>query len=444
MNICIIGTGYVGLVTGTCFAEMGNQVICVDSDIDKIELLKQGIIPIYEPGLQEMVENNLKAGRLQFTNSLKAGIASAAFCFIAVGTPPSEDGSADINHVLKATESIAEHMDKYMIIVNKSTVPVGTAALVKKAIREKLQLRNRTDLEFDVVSNPEFLKEGAAVNDFMRPDRVIIGTDNDKSAEIMSRLYDPFLKNNHPVLIMDIASAELTKYAANAMLATRISFMNELSRLCDRMGADITRVRAGIGQDKRIGMPFLYAGAGYGGSCLPKDVRALVQTGRSYGIEMEMASAAMSVNEKQMDYLPQLILARFGENLSDKTFAVWGLSFKPLTDDVREAPALHIIQELVRRGAHIQAYDPVAMEQARLSLNAVNNIEYAPDMMEAVKGADALLLVTEWHQFRQPDFTAVRKLLRSPVIFDGRNQYDPLQMQDLGFEYFSIGRNCHG
>ena len=443
MNICVIGSGYIGLVTGTCFAEMGNNVWCVDVDEAKINVLRSGEIPIYEPGLQELVQNNLAEGRLHFTTDIKEGLKDTLICFIAVGTPPTEDGSADVYHVLNVAQSIGKNMEKYMVIANKSTVPVGTAARVKETIQEQLRLRDMEDLEFDVVSNPEFLKEGTAIEDFMRPDRIVIGTDNARTAEIMKQLYAPFTRNNHPVLIMDIKSAEITKYAANAMLATRISFMNELARLCDAVGADIANVRIGIGSDSRIGMPFLYAGTGYGGSCFPKDVKELIQSGRKNGVAMEIIKAVERVNEQQKRTLVEMIVSRFGEDLQDKTFALWGLAFKPLTDDMREAPSIAIINELTARGARIKGYDPVAMEQARRVLAGINNIDYAAQMQDAVRDADALILVTEWRQFRQVNFEDIKQLMKTPIVFDGRNQYNPEQMKNQGFEYYCIGRSCH-
>lgn len=444
MNICVIGTGYVGLVTGTCFAEMGNKVWCVDVDTEKIDRLKAGILPIYEPGLKEIVVKNVNEKRLCFSPQLEEGIKDALFCFIAVGTPSGENGSADVTHVLAAAGHIGAYMNKYLVVVNKSTVPVGTADKVRNVIKQQLAARNLADLEFDVVSNPEFLKEGAAVEDFMRPDRVVIGTDNVRTAELMKQLYEPFNRNQHPIFIMDIKSAEITKYAANAMLAARISFMNEIAQLCDRIGGDIANVRLGIGSDSRIGMQFLYAGSGYGGSCFPKDVKELVSTGCKNGVAMDVVSAVEAVNERQKYYLVDMVKKRFGENLEGRRFAIWGLAFKPQTDDMREAPSITIIKSLVDMGATIQAYDPAAIEQAKKVLgDCAAGITYIKDMLEAVDNADALLVVTEWRQFRQPDFAEMKNRMKQPVIFDGRNQYKLEQMSMLGFEYYCIGRNCY-
>lgn len=445
MNICVIGTGYVGLVTGTCFAEMGNKVWCVDIDTEKIARLKSGILPIYEPGLKELVMKNVAEKRLAFSTQLEEGLNDAVVCFIAVGTPPAEDGAADVSYVLDAASNIGATMNKYLVVVNKSTVPVGTADKVKNIIKQQLTMRAQADLEFDVVSNPEFLKEGAAVADFMRPDRVVIGTDNVRTAELMKQLYEPFSRNQQPILIMDIKSAEITKYAANAMLATRISFMNEIAQLCDKVGGDIANVRLGIGSDSRIGMQFLYAGSGYGGSCFPKDVKELVNTGCKYGIAMDVVSAVEAVNERQKYYLVDMVKKRFGEALNGSRFAIWGLAFKPQTDDMREAPSITIIKSLIDMGATIQAYDPEAIEQAKTVLGEyAASITYCKDdMLEAVHNADALLVVTEWRQFRQPDFAAIKSKMNQPVIFDGRNQYRAEQLVRLGFEYYCIGRSCY-
>jgi len=444
MNICVIGSGYVGLVTAACFAEMGNQVWCMDNDAEKINRLRRGEIPIYEPGLQDLVENNLNDGRLNFTTSLKEGLQDCQLCFIAVGTPPREDGSADIFHVLNVAGLIGELMEQDMIVVNKSTVPAGTAVLVRETIQQQLQLCGKEDLQFEVVSNPEFLKQGAAVEDFMRPDRIILGVDSPEVAELMTRLYEPFTRNNHPIIIMDVKSAEITKYAANAMLAARISFMNELAGLCDAIGADIAQVRRGIGSDSRIGMNFLYAGIGYGGSCFPKDVKELIHTGQVNGVHMDIMSAVDKVNHRQKHYLPKTIIARLGEDLHGKILAVWGLAFKPLTDDMREAPSITIINDLLERGARIRAYDPAAMEKARAIWGVDHpGIEFVDHMLEAITGADALLLVTEWRQFRQVDFQEITALMKTPLVFDGRNQYEPLHMKEMGIEYYCIGRNCY-
>ena len=446
MNICIIGTGYVGLVTGTCFAEMGNYVTCVDISEKKISMLKAGEVPIYEPGLKELISKNQKSNRLQFTTNLAEGIQAALFIFIAVGTPPGEDGNADLQYVLQVARNIGDLLDSYTIIINKSTVPVGTAEKVRQAIVERLQRRNMSHIEFDVVSNPEFLKEGSAIEDFMRPDRIIIGTDNVRTAELMKQLYEPFVRNEHPIYIMDIKSAEISKYAANAMLAIRISFMNEIAKLCDKVGADVESVRIGIGSDSRIGMPFLYAGIGYGGSCFPKDVKALIQTGNDFDIPMDIIQAVEKVNERQKLYLVDLLLKKFGSDLSGKVFGVWGLAFKPQTDDMREAPSITVIDKLIQCGARIIAYDPEAIEQAKLIFKhiSIEKLQFVADKMDAVKNTNALLLLTEWREFRQTDLHTVKREMAEAVIFDGRNQYDPVKMQKLGFEYYCIGRNKHG
>ncbi|MFI3257202.1 MAG: UDP-glucose/GDP-mannose dehydrogenase family protein [Spirochaetales bacterium] len=442
MNIAMIGTGYVGLVSGTCFAEMGNTVWCIDIDQKKIDNLKKGILPIYEPGLQEMVEKNYADERLLFTVDYKEAIPLCDICFIAVGTPPCEDGSADVSYVLQAAKNIAQHMNAYTVIVDKSTVPVGTSEKVTSAIQEVLNERG-VFVEFDVVSNPEFLKEGVAIEDFMRPDRVVIGTNSKKAQKIMTNLYEPFVTNGHPLICMDIKSAEITKYAANAMLATRISFMNEIAKLCDCVGGDVKAVRQGIGSDSRIGMSFLYAGCGYGGSCFPKDVKELAAVGKRNGIDMKIAQAVEEVNESQKFFLVQQIIEKYGENLTGKTFALWGLAFKPQTDDMREAPAITIITELVKRGAKVKSYDPEAYEMAKNYLSHIreDSISYEKNQWDALQQADALLLITEWKQFRQPDFTKIKSMLKNPVIFDGRNQYSITTMQELGIEYYCIGRN---
>lgn len=443
MNISVIGTGYVGLVTGTCFSEMGNQVYCVDIIEEKIRALQNGIIPIYEPGLQELVCRNLKDGRLKFTTDLKLAIENSDICFIAVGTPSQADGSADLSNFNNAVESISENIKKYIVIVNKSTVPVGTGNKVKKLIQEKLFAKQQ-QVEFDIVSNPEFLKEGTAVEDFMRPDRIIVGTESVKARQIMHQLYEPFVRNQHPIYDMDIISAEMSKYAANAFLATKISFMNELAKLCDKVGGDINNVRLGIGSDQRIGMQFLYAGAGFGGSCFPKDVRELVSLGQRNDVDMSIVKSVNSVNEKQKEYLVEKIINKFGENLNGLVFGIWGLSFKPLTDDMREAASLKIIEKLINQGAKLRVYDPEAMENAKQILNnSVGEIKFCNSMMEVSEDADALILITEWRQFRQPDFDELRIKLRKPIIFDGRNQYDPRKMYDLGFEYYCIGRRYY-
>lgn len=443
MNICIVGAGYVGLVTGTCFAEMGNTVWCVDINQDNIDMLNSGKIPIYEPGLEEMVLNNVKEGRLIFTTDIKKGLKNSLFCFVAVGTPSSEDGSADLSHVLAVANSIGEHMDKYTVVVNKSTVPVGTGDKVKQVIRERLSVRGMDSLEFDVVSNPEFLKEGAAIEDFMRPDRVVIGTDNVRTAELMKELYAPFVRNQHPIFIMDMKSAELTKYAANAMLATRISFMNELALLCDKVGADIQSIRLGMGSDSRIGTPFLYAGVGYGGSCFPKDVRELIRSGQKNGVGMQIVNAVEQVNENQKYYIVNLLKQHFLDNIIGKKIGIWGLAFKPQTDDMREATSIVVIRELLKLGAEVVAYDPIAIKEARKIFSHVSSgLNYGNTMYDAVENVDALLLLTEWRQFRQPDFVLMREKMKTPVIFDGRNQYNAELLRELGFQYYSIGRSC--
>ncbi len=439
MKVTVVGSGYVGLVTGACFAEMGNDVYCVDIDQKKIENLKKGILPIYEPGLEEIVKRNYSGGRLRFTTDIKEGLDDSLFMFIAVGTPPDEDGSADLQHVLAVARDIGRKMEKYVIIVNKSTVPVGTADRVREAVREELTKRGRGELEFDVVSNPEFLKEGAAIEDFMRPDRIIVGTDNVRTGELIKELYAPFVRNGHPIFIMGVRSAELTKYAANAMLATRISFMNELSRLCEISGADIESIRQGIGSDTRIGMPFLYAGLGYGGSCFPKDVKALIQTSKEFGLESKVLKAVEEINHEQRFRFADNVMKHFGGDVKGKTFAVWGLSFKPQTDDMREAPAIDIISVLRDAGARFRAHDPVAMEVAK-SIIGDKSVTYVSNYYDALEGADALLLLTEWNQFRRPDYERMKSLLKQPIIFDGRNQYDPAKMKEIGFTYYCIGR----
>ena len=439
MKVTVVGSGYVGLVTGACFAEMGNDVYCVDIDQKKIENLKKGILPIYEPGLEEIVKRNYSGGRLRFTTDIKEGLDDSLFMFIAVGTPPDEDGSADLQHVLAVARDIGRKMEKYVIIVNKSTVPVGTADRVREAVREELTKRGRGELEFDVVSNPEFLKEGAAIEDFMRPDRIIVGTDNVRTGELIKELYAPFVRNGHPIFIMGVRSAELTKYAANAMLATRISFMNELSRLCEISGADIESIRQGIGSDTRIGMPFLYAGLGYGGSCFPKDVKALIQTSKEFGLEAKVLQAVEEINHEQRYRFAENVKKHFGGDVKGKTFAVWGLSFKPQTDDMREAPAIDIISVLRDAGARFRAHDPVAMEVAK-SIIGDKSVTYVSNYYDALEGADALLLLTEWNQFRRPDYERMKSLLKQPIIFDGRNQYDPAKMKEIGFTYYCIGR----
>ena len=439
MKISVIGTGYVGLVSGVCFAQMGNSVTCVDIDEKKIDDLKQGIIPIYEPGLEEMTLQNYKKKTLDFTTDSKEAIQNAKVVFIAVGTPMGEDGSADLKYVLAVAKTIGQAMNEYTIIVDKSTVPVGTADKVIATIQAELDNRG-LDISFDVVSNPEFLKEGAAIDDFMKPDRVVIGADSAKAMDVMRELYKPFMKNHDRFIAMDIKSAEMTKYAANAMLATKISFMNEMSQICERVGADINQVRNGIGSDSRIGYSFIYPGCGYGGSCFPKDVQALAKTAKDFGYTPKILDAVEDVNYNQKFVISNKVIARFGEDLSGKTFGVWGLSFKPETDDMREASSITIIKELTSRGAEVIAYDPKAIDEAKEHyLKGNTKVSYVESKYEALKGADALILVTEWQEFRSPDFVEMKKLLRNPVFFDGRNQFDKEKINEYGFEYFQIG-----
>lgn len=439
MKLTVIGTGYVGLVTGTCFAEMGNDVICVDNDKSKIELLNQGGIPIWEPGLEELVKSNKKEGRLSFTTDIATAVKKSDICFIAVGTPPDEDGSADLQYVLAVATDIATHMDSHKVIVDKSTVPIGTADRVRKTIQDVLDKR-AVDLTFDVVSNPEFLKEGDAISDSMKPDRVVVGTDNARCAEIMYELYQPFARSREKVIFMSIRSAEMTKYAANCMLATKISFMNDIARLCELVGADVGEVRHGIGSDSRIGYQFIYPGIGYGGSCFPKDVKALIKIANKEGMIARVLTAVEDVNEDQKKVLAEKVIKRFGKDLTNLTFAVWGLSFKPKTDDMREAPAQVIIKMLTEAGAKVVAYDPAAMNEAKRLFADNPSVSFAEGNYEALKDADALLLITEWNQFRNPDFGAIKERLKNPIIFDGRNQYQPDDLKELGFEYHSIGR----
>ena len=439
MKITVIGTGYVGLVTGACLADVGNQVLCMDIDAKKIDTLKSGGIPIYEPGLKEMVANNVTAGRLHFTTDITLGVAFGDIQIIAVGTPPGEDGSADLQYVVAAARNVGRLMTSPKIVMDKSTVPVGTADKVHTAIADELKKRN-AEVTFSVVSNPEFLKEGAAVEDFMRPDRIVIGADNDEAIEAMRKLYAPFQRNHDRIMVMDVRSAELTKYAANAMLATRISFMNELALLAELLGADIESVRKGMGSDPRIGYHFLYPGIGYGGSCFPKDVQALQRTATAAGMNLKLLDAVERVNYAQKHVLTQKIVKRFGEDLSGKTIAIWGLAFKPNTDDMREAPSLVLIEDLVKRGAKIVAFDPVALVEAKHLLGDNPNVKLATGAMEALIGVDALAIVTEWKTFRAPDFAAMKAALKSPVVFDGRNLYEPGAMRELGFEYYPIGR----
>jgi UDPglucose 6-dehydrogenase len=436
MKIAVIGTGYVGLVTGTCFAEVGVEVVCVDIDEKKILNLKQGILPIYEPGLEEMVLRNADKKRLQFSTSLKDSIQNSEVVFIAVGTPPDEDGSADLKYVLGVASSIGEHMTHPLVVVTKSTVPVSTAEKVRTAVQAQLDKRN-SKLDFYVASNPEFLKEGAAIEDFMKPDRIVVGTDRVEAEEIMRKLYKPFLMNGHPIIFMDIPSAEMTKYAANAMLATKISFMNDIANLCEIMGADVNMVRKGIGSDGRIGPKFIYPGVGYGGSCFPKDVKALIKTAKENKYDMRILNAVEDVNEAQKEVLFNKVRTHFNNNLKGKTFAFWGLSFKPKTDDMREAPSLVIIEKLLKAGASVVAYDPVAMHEAQRILG--DSISYCTDMYDTLNNADALLIVTEWPEFRVPDFQQLNKRLNGKVLFDGRNIFDAKDMKQLGYDYYCIG-----
>lgn len=436
MNIAIVGTGYVGLVTGTCFAEMGVDVTCVDVDAAKIEALRHGQIPIYEPGLEEMVLRNVEAGRLHFTTELTSCLQDVEVVFSAVGTPPDEDGAADLRYVLEVARTFGQHINRYTILVTKSTVPVGTAQRVKEVIQEELARRG-VAVPFDVASNPEFLKEGAAIRDFMSPDRVVIGTESPRVEKIMSRLYKPFLLQRERIIFTDIASAEMIKYASNAMLATRISFMNDIANLCELVGADVNMVRRGIGSDTRIGRKFLYPGCGYGGSCFPKDVKALIQTAQRAGYPMEVLQAVDRVNERQKGILFEKLLRHFDSDLKGCVVALWGLSFKPETDDMREAPALVLIERLLEAGCRVQVYDPIAMDEARRRLG--DRVSYCRDMYEAAVDADALMLVTEWKEFRLPSFNVLKLTMRTPLILDGRNIYDKEQLQEQGFVYYKIG-----
>ena len=440
MKVTVVGTGYVGLVTGACLAEMGNHVVCLDIDERKIRMLKEGGIPIHEPGLEQIVKRNAAAGRLQFTTDVEAAVGHGTIQFIGVGTPPDEDGSADLRYVLAAATNIGRHMTDYKVIVDKSTVPVGTADKVQSAVRVALAARGLGDTAFAVVSNPEFLKEGAAVEDCMRPDRIVVGADDERAILLMRALYTPFMRNHDRLQVMDVRSAEFTKYAANAMLATRISFMNELALLAERVGADIEMVRKGIGSDPRIGTHFLYPGTGYGGSCFPKDVKALIHTGRENGLQLGVLQAVEAANERQKHVLVDKVTARFGEDLAGRTFAVWGLAFKPNTDDMREAPSRVIVHELTRRGATVQAYDPVAMPESARVMEGMPGLHFASSQADALVGADALLVVTEWKEFRNPDFDAIKAALKQPLIFDGRNIFDPALMRVHGIEYSGIGR----
>lgn len=432
MKVCVVGTGYVGLVVGTCLAEMGNDVICVDNNEEKLAQLKQGIIPIYEPGLEELIKANVSESRLTFSNDLKTAIEKSLICFIAVGTPQGEDGSADLKYVYEVAESIGKSMNGYKVIVDKSTVPVGTGEEVTKIIK------SQTNYDFDVVSNPEFLKQGAAVDDFLKPDRVVIGSNSQKATEIMQELYAPFLRTGNPVIIMDVKSAEMTKYAANSFLAVKISYANEIANICEAVGADAEMVRIGMCADKRIGSQFLFPGLGYGGSCFPKDVKALSKTAIDNNCELKLLKAADEINKLQRQIFIDKIINKFGENLSGKTFAIWGLAFKPKTNDMREAPAITIINELLNRGAKIQAYDPKAFDYAKTLW--ADKITYSESSYKAVENADALLLLTEWNEFRRPDFEKIKNLLKTPIIFDGRNQYNGTRLIEKGFDYTCVGK----
>jgi UDPglucose 6-dehydrogenase len=432
MKLCVIGTGYVGLVAGTCFAESGNDVVCVDNVAAKIESLRRGVVPIYEPGLEELIRRNVDEGRLVFTTDLADAVRRSHVCFIAVGTPSGDDGSADLGAVMAVAREIARVMDGYRIVVTKSTVPIGTSE------RVRAEMAAVTKQAFDVVSNPEFLKEGAAIDDFMKPDRVVIGASSTKAIECMRQLYEPFVRTGNPILVMDNPSAEMTKYAANALLATRISFMNEIANLCERVGADVDHVRRGISYDRRIGHHFLFPGVGYGGSCFPKDVKAVIHTAHEHGMEFPLLNAVEDVNEAQKRRLVEKVTAEFGESLKGKRFAVWGLAFKPRTDDMREAPSIAIVEGLLARGAELMVHDPEAMGEARHYFG--DRVTYHRMNYDALEGADALLIVTEWNEFRRPDFPRMKRLLRRPIIFDGRNLYEPEVMREHGFTYYPIGR----
>ncbi|AOW20108.1 UDP-glucose dehydrogenase family protein [Urechidicola croceus] len=440
MNLTVVGTGYVGLVSGTCFSEMGNKVTCIDIDESKIENLKKGIIPIYEPGLEPMVLRNYKKNNLQFSTKLEDGLSKCDIVFIAVGTPMGEDGSADLQYVIAVAQQIGKSMQKPLIVVDKSTVPVGTADKVKETITAELAKRNE-DIPFHVVSNPEFLKEGAAIQDFMKPDRVVIGAEDEFAIEQMRALYAPFVHNRDRLIFMDVRSAEMTKYVANAMLATKISFMNEVANICELVGADVNQVRVGIGSDSRIGYSFIYPGSGYGGSCFPKDVSALKKMAEEKGYKANLIASVEDVNDKQKFVIANKVIKRFGENLKGKTFALWGLAFKPETDDMREAPAIYVVKELVKRGAKIKAYDPKAMDEAKhFYLKDIKEVNYFDSKYETLKGSDAMILLTEWKEFRSPDFDELKNQLTSPIIFDGRNQFDEDRLVKKGFEYYQIGK----
>ncbi len=440
MKITIIGTGYVGLVTGTCFAETGVEVTCIDKDKEKINKLKNGVVPIFEPGLEKMVERNIQKQTLSFSTDIRSSLPDSDVVFIAVGTPQEEDGSADLKNVLEVAHDIGKIIEKYIVIVTKSTVPVGTAGQVRDAILYELKKRNM-EIPFDLASNPEFLKEGDAVEDFLRPDRIVIGVDSESAEKIMKRLYHPFLLNNHPLIFMDIPSAELTKYAANSMLATKISFMNEIANLCELTGADVNMVRIGIGSDPRIGNKFIYAGAGYGGSCFPKDIRALIKTADEKGYSLKILNAVDKVNNAQKEVLFSKILKHFNQDIENRIISIWGLSFKPNTDDMREAPALTIINKLLEKKARINVYDPVAIDECRRRIG--NVINYNKDRYEALIDSDALIVITEWPEFRVLNYRVMEKLMKEKVIFDGRNIYDPSEMKEFGFTYYGIGRRSH-
>jgi len=437
MKIAVVGTGYVGLVTGTCFAESGVVVTCVDNDKEKIRHLQDGSVPIYEPGLESMIRKNVEKKRLFFTSKLKEALAGTEVVFIAVGTPPGDDGGADLKHVLSVAKEIGSSITRYIVVVTKSTVPAGTSEKIRKVIHDQLDKR-KSKIKFDMASNPEFLKEGAAVEDFLKPERIVIGIDNEKTGEIMKRLYMPFVLNNHPIIFMDIISAEITKYAANSMLATRISFINEIANLCDILGADINHVRKGIGSDSRIGGKFLYPGSGYGGSCFPKDVKAIIKTAYDHGYELKVIKAVEMANQYQKNVIFNKISKFFNKKLKKKTIGIWGLSFKPKTDDIRESSSLYLIEKLLKEGAVIKAYDPAAMNEARRQLG--RRITYASDPYEALKDSDAMVLMTEWSEFHLPDFKKMAGIMKGKVIFDGRNIYDPAEIKKIGFKYFGIGR----
>lgn len=433
MRLCVIGTGYVGLVAGTCFAEMGNEVVCVDKDLNKLEQLKKGVIPIYEPGLEELIKSNVAENRLVFSNDLPSAVKKSSVCFVAVGTPQGADGSADLTSVYKVVEDVAKSMNEYKVIVNKSTVPVGTADKMTEFVKKY------TSFDFDIVSNPEFLKQGAAVDDFLRPDRVIIGSDSARATKIMEDIYEPFLKNGNPIILMDVKSAEMAKYASNSFLALKISYINEIANICEKVGADIEMVRQGMCSDVRIGNKFLFPGLGFGGSCFPKDVKAMIRVAKDHGVDCKILSAADEVNKEQRRLFVEKIIKKFGEDLSGKTFAVWGLAFKPKTNDMREAPSIDIIKALLAKGAKIQAYDPKAIGTAREIFG--DSIIYSENSYNALKDADALLLLTEWNEFRQPDFDKIISLLKSPIIFDGRNQYNKQYLESKDIDYICIGKN---